>query len=284
MQQPNQENNGPVSAAPNPDTVNAGTDLTLDILINQIAFIRTLTGATSSDDLVHRVTAVLNDFGFSDFSLASQSYNPACGVLLTTLPEELLAAYRIRRLGQHDLVLDYLKAGNREPLYHSRMIRVIEHSPLRTYSFLQNLAIRDLYREFQFYDQYLIPVQTLRGVRNGEENLIFTVLGKGQRQEEFQQLTHKRRPILRLLADAVVHIYDSKFSHRHTRLARNPKPLLLLTTMAKHDLTLTQAARRLCISIDTANKHMAMAKKILGTHSQANAVYLALKQGLIDFN
>lgn len=284
MHQQNRGNNVPAGTAPNPKAMGADSDITLDILLNQIAFIRTLTGAETADDLVRRVTAVLKDFGFSDFSLVRQSYNPACGLLLTTLPQELLDAYSNRRLGQHDLALDYLKAGNREPLYHSQMIRVIEQSPLRTYSFLQNLAIRELYREFRFYDQYLIPVQTLRGTRDGEENLIFTVLTEGQRQEEFQRQTHKRRPILRLLADAVVHLYDNKFNRRHTRHPLNPKPLRLLTTMAKHDLTLTQAASRLCISIDTANKHMAMAKKVLGTRSQANAVYLALKQGLIDFS
>jgi DNA-binding CsgD family transcriptional regulator len=52
--------------------------------------------------------------------------------------------------------------------------------------------------------------------------------------------------------------------------------------MAKCDLSLAEAADNLCISLDTANKHMALAKQALGTGSQAPAVYLAIRKGLIQ--
>jgi DNA-binding CsgD family transcriptional regulator len=58
--------------------------------------------------------------------------------------------------------------------------------------------------------------------------------------------------------------------------------LRLLSTMAQHDVSLAQAAENLCISLDTANKHMALAKQAMGTSSQANAVYLAVRKGLIS--
>jgi len=54
--------------------------------------------------------------------------------------------------------------------------------------------------------------------------------------------------------------------------------------MAKNDLTLTQAADKLCLSTHTINKHMAMAKKELGARTQATAIYRAIQGGLIDFS
>jgi DNA-binding NarL/FixJ family response regulator len=51
--------------------------------------------------------------------------------------------------------------------------------------------------------------------------------------------------------------------------------------MAREGLMLKDAAIKLCISVDTANKHIAAAKQALGATTLANAVYLAMLHGLI---
>ena len=90
------------------------------------------------------------------------------------------------------------------------------------------------------------------------------------------------------LAEAIDQISATNFPDFFTVKRRavkdvvTPKPLRLLNTLAKQNITLKEAASKLCISQDTANKHIAAAKTALGANTQAAAVYLAIKAGLID--
>lgn len=60
-----------------------------------------------------------------------------------------------------------------------------------------------------------------------------------------------------------------------------PKSLKVLSTLAMHDVTLKQAADLLCISIDTANQHVALARRALGVRNTNHAIYVATQNGLI---
>lgn len=62
--------------------------------------------------------------------------------------------------------------------------------------------------------------------------------------------------------------------------AMKGKPITLLATLVQ-GYTLKQAADKLCISLDTANKHAAKAKEIFGARTVAQAVYIAQKNLLI---
>jgi len=104
----------------------------------------------------------------------------------------------------------------------------------------------------------------------------------GVDSDEFAERVKQYYPLLRVLADAVSLISETRFLPAKQDQQIKAKPLRLLNTMARHDLSLAQAAENLCISLDTANKHMALAKQALGTNSQANAVYLAVSKGLIS--
>ncbi len=257
-------------------------DLALDVLINQIEFVRILAGAADIADFNRRIVTVLESLGFSDYVVASKSISGAANIPFSSMPKELKEAYQAERFSRYDMVMDYMETGSLEPVYLSAIGEVVERASLITQTFKKNLEILALYKRFEVNDAYLLPVKTNR--HKGEDKTLFAVISKGTSREEFRQMVERCKPILRLLADAVNFIGETKFYPRKSRQPINPRPLRLLTTMAKQDLTLAQAADVLCISIDTANKHMALAKKALGTSSQANAVYLALKQGLIEFS
>jgi DNA-binding CsgD family transcriptional regulator len=116
------------------------------------------------------------------------------------------------------------------------------------------------------------------------ESLLFTLVAKGMTSKKFMAITQSRRAVLHLLGNTAIRVYQNKFKSHNPAPRINPKPIRLLTIMARSDLNLSQAAEKLCISIDTANKHMALAKEMLGSRSQANAVYRAIQKGLIDFD
>jgi DNA-binding CsgD family transcriptional regulator len=60
------------------------------------------------------------------------------------------------------------------------------------------------------------------------------------------------------------------------------RALQLLAVMAEDDLTLTEAADQLCISIHTANQHVAAARRAFGAATTTGAVYAAMQHGLIE--
>ncbi len=60
------------------------------------------------------------------------------------------------------------------------------------------------------------------------------------------------------------------------------RPRQLLQLLARHDLTLSQAAEQLHISVSTANQHVAAAKRALGVRTLTAAVVTAVRLGLVE--
>ncbi len=249
-------------------------------LIDQNEFAGQLEAANDIDDFNQRLLAMLDSLGFSDYAIVRRTRRRGLDIPFCSMPKELMATYQIKKYYQYDMVLDYIDAGNLDPIYLSMVSRVIERAPLLTETFKQNLQIMALYQRFDVNDMYLIPVKS--NSHNPDDRILFSVVSKGVDQEAFLQIVNRCKAVLQTLAETVNIIAEPRFYPSESGQIINPGPLRLLTVMAKKNLSLSQAAKRLRISIDTANKHMALAKKALGTNSQANAVYRAVKRGLIE--
>lgn len=101
---------------------------------------------------------------------------------------------------------------------------------------------------------------------------------------------------LRTLAELIGEIGPRKFpdaflggserddSQRGTETSArvSAKALRLLAAVAEEDLTLNEAADKMCISIHTANQHMALARRALGAATTPGAIYVAMQRGLIE--
>lgn len=258
--------------------------LTLDELINHIELVRELTASRSPRDLKKRLIKALKRLGFSDFVFMRYPLNQTSNFFLNSLPKELLALYQDQGLYEHDMALDYLKAGNTENLHFSKIQKAIESALFLTHTFKQNLKILALYKRFEFNDVFLIPIRVHKENRGNKESLLLAVMAKGSTQKEFMALTEKCGEALRLIGDTVLRIHQIKFTNHKPLVPTNPKPIQLLTAMAKFDLTISQAAEKLFISPHTANNHIASAKRMFGARTQSNLIYKALEQGVIDFS
>lgn len=277
--------------------------VTTQELTDHIGFVRQLVVSKTPADLRKRLHKIFNQFGFSDFSIIgfSNQYKPH--FFLTSLPEELLTSYEDQQLYRHDMALDYLKADNPTHFHHSDIQQIIEGSCFLTHTFDKNRQILDLYKKFEFNDAYLMPYKKIwaeiankeafrqekssenSGKKNSgsKDGMLFSLMAKGATQKEFLALTKSLSAVLHLLGDTAILVYKNNFSDHNPSPRIDTKPMQLLTTMAKSDLSLGQAAEKLCISLDSANKYMSLAKKMLGTKSQANATYRALQRGLIEY-
>ncbi|MEJ2417256.1 MAG: autoinducer binding domain-containing protein [Exilibacterium sp.] len=249
-----------------------------------IEFFRSIASSKNIADFNNRVAVVIRQLGFTDFSFSRISSTRVVKTLLTSMNQTLHKKYLEQGLHKYDMVLDYVAAGSMTPIFHSTIREAISKAPFVTCTLLRNQEILNLIRRFGYEDFYLIPMKD----SNGRGAALFTVASKGVKSANFQQRIESYKTILQLLADAIDYVgrarFPKVFSNRKQQRQETvitPMPLRLLILLAKDDLNLKQAAERLNISLDTANKHMAAAKSALGVKTQAAAVYQALQKGLI---
>ena len=252
----------------------------LGVMLSQVDYIRRLSSANTPEIFNKQIISMLSALGFTDYALVCKSSVNAIESPHSSLPRELFNEYEEGKFCRFDMVLDYIQCGSTNPILVSMIEHIIESSPMMTYSFEKNLQILALYRKYKINDAYVIPVQSQRG--SGYERAVFSVMAVDADRDQFFSMVERYSSLLRVLADAVSLISETKFLPVKPDDIIKAKPLRLLSTMARHDVSLAQAAENLCISLDTANKHMALAKQALGTSSQANAVYLAVSKGLIS--
>ena len=294
MQLDNRENIGLDEENQRFDIVGFDQGLRLEELNDHIVFVKQLVASKTPEDLSERLLNIFNNFGFSDFSFIGCTHNYKPHIFLTTLPEKLLADYQAQQFYRHDMTLDYLNADNPTHFHHSDIQQIIDSAGFLTQTFGQNRKILALYKKFGFNDAYLMPYKPSKEEIDGKEtkrkdtdnksNLLFSLMAKGATAEEFLALTESRGAVLHLLGDTAIRVYQSKFTSYNPAPRINSKSIRLLNIMAKSDLSLSQAADKLCVSTDTANKYMAAAKKMLGSRSQANTVYRAIQKGFIDLD
>lgn len=264
------------------DIVGFDQSLKLQELNDHIGFVKQLVASKTPDDLRKRLLNIFNQFGLTDFTFTGYcNHKPHCH--LTSLPEELLDCYQSQKLDKYDMALDYLRTDNPGHFYLSDIQQIIEDGRFLTHTFEKNLEIIALFNRFEFNNAYLMPYKVDKETGN-KETVLFFLMAKGVTAKKFITLTKSHSAALHLLGDTAIRVYQNKFTSHNPTPRINPKPLRLLTIMAKSDLSLGQAADKLCISTDTANKHMAMAKEMFGSRSQANAVYRAIQEGWIDFD
>ncbi len=255
-------------------------DRALAILKGQIDYIRKLNRAETVDDFHDEVMQILSGLGFSDYALIYKTGMSAIDVPCSSLPEQLFRAYQREDYGRFDMMLDYIDCGKDDSILLSTIMDIIKSSPVMTCTFRKNEGILALYNSFGVSNAYVIPLRSDK--KSSLDKAVLMVTAIGMDDAEFCHKVKRFGPSLKVIADAISFIKTRKFDHVRPEYEIKPKALRLLSTMVKYDFSLAEAADNLCISIDTANKHMAMAKQALGTGSQAYAVYLAIKKGLIQ--
>ncbi len=262
----------------------SGDDAAVTAAANQIEFYRDLTSSKDMSEFMTRILSVVNRLGFSDYSFARLALKEDVERPLTTLPEDMPKSYREEAFYEHDLLLEYIASGHTAPLFQSDIRASIDRESIDAETYRRNHDIFEFNWSFGYHDSYLIPMHS----HNATGPVLFSITSKDMDPADFQRRTNLCKPVLHLLGEAVDYIGTTKFPRfflgqtDRRDIVITPRPLLLLSVLAREDLTLKEASDKLGISIDTANKHVAAAKKALGVNTQAAAIYSAIKEGLIN--
>jgi len=242
---------------------------------------RYLNGARSLGELHRRIRHKVGGLGFSDFIFVRLGERGDIYASLASPDPALLETYLNEGLQRHDIVLQYGRENPR-PVFYSTLHEYLASAPYTTEAIEKNRSIKQLTERYGYADFYSIPLPG-----RDRDSALFTVTAKDVEHVALQRLVNASGPMLNILGRAIDHIGTRKFPEHFARClnkrgALNPRPLLLLTLIATENLTLAEAAARMGISLHTANKQMAAAKQALGATTQASAVYLAMKAGLIE--
>lgn len=250
-------------------------------LLNKLPFYQDLSRAKSIEDFKQRISTKLESLGFSDFAYARLDANGGTTGGLSTTREDMLRTYQSEAFYEYDLVMQHSRKKS-TPIFTSTIENYIADAPFHNELFDRNAEIIRMNKCYHFYDSYTIPFSTLDNNRAA-----FSVLAQGVERIKFQESIRTYSDELDSMAQIVDYIAISRFPEFFGQPLTSPaprippKPLILLNILAKNNLTLSDAAKSMSISIHTANKHAATFKRLTGANTLAAAVYIAVLEGLI---
>ncbi len=260
------------------------SELDLAESLHKIQFYQHLSSAEDLSGFLDQIREVVSKMGFSDFSIGHiVALSTGNSKHFIDTREAWLNIYLQRGYYRQDMLLQHC-AVSCKPVYASSLEHYLTSAPFHTEQIECNRELIKLNKSHGYNDCYHIPFKIYKGVGNA----VFSVMAKNVSQEAFRRLTLEAKPVLYLLAEAIDYIGSTKFPELFTakpsrrEMFGKSKPLQLLTTLASKNLTLKEASKVHFISLDTANKHVALAKSLLGVRTLPTAVYTAIKQGLIS--
>lgn len=236
-----------------------------------------LTTASTIEELKDKISVILDQMGFTTFSLASMTNSPR--FLLSTQPDDLTKCYQKENFINCDYTFRYCLSA---PILRSTIEDYMTNAPVETRDMARNRKLSNLYKCHGFYDYYLIPISS------GAACYLLSVTTQASDMDAFYQNITAHERELSLLANLILQLGLLKFKNLFQEdkplkeINIHSKPLKLLKTLAENDLTLDQTADKLCISLHTADKHSSVIRKALGAKTLVGAVYMALRHGIID--
>lgn len=257
---------------------------TYSVTLFEIRCHQELAKARDLPELMQKIRDFVVRLGFTDFSFGRMaSKNPSAAMVLMTTPPSITDHYRHDDVWQHDLVLQH-SALCEQPVFQSDIDNYVASAPFKTEAILSNRETRAMVRGHGFFEYYAVPIKST----NGNGNVLLAVTAKHMGVAQFRCLVEKNIPAFHILAKSIDYIGVKKFPEFFLDASENrtilitPKPLLLLSTMAKENLSLYDAAKKLGIGRSTANKHIAAAREAFNAKTNVSAVYRALQEGFID--
>lgn len=270
------------------DDEKADIDLKDASMLNNVSYLSYLSRAKTIESLRQRIQRVLKVLGLGEGEYCLGPIGATKDHLgeLTTIPKALRHDYIEGGYEEIDLVIGHAKSKT-TPVFLSELRKYIEGTPIHSEVFQRNLELCELLGGYGYKDYYHIPLNSYIG----EYNMLMSITIRDVEAETFRQIINANRQIIHLVVDNIAFVALTKFPHYFFRecalqkaIGITPKQLRLLTILATDNVGLQGAADKMCISLDTVNKHIAAAKMALGAKTQSTAIYRAIGLGLITVN
>lgn len=234
-----------------------------------------------------RVSAELYKLGISDWSYSRldipkyESIVKQVGNDFTVQNEE----YIREAFYECDFLLEHVFSSP-SPMFQSTIERYISSSPFETERIERNFNLFNMKRKYGYNNFLCLPYYS----ESYTSKVMLTVAAKSMSVDDFFHLALKHMDKLNIITKVIDKVGTRSFADaflgakmEYEKLVEN-KSILLLEAMAKEDLTLSQAASKVHLSLSTAEKRMTMVRNKLGTRTTSGAVRQAILRGYINPN
>jgi len=249
----------------------------------EVKYCQELSLARDINQFYMHIGITLRYMGFSEYSFSRLSAKSEIPVPLFTMPLEMNNIYFADAHFECDPVIQYVLA-NDKPIFLSDIKNSIESLAYDTEITKRNKEMFALLKAYGYNDFYFIPVKA----SNDNGTVMLAVATKSHDLLMFRNLVKKMKSQLTALVKAIDFVGTKKFPAfflselEGNHYLINPERLELLQIMVRDDLKLIDAAKRLNVSRDIANRWIKSIKRRLQVDTTARAIYLAVKAGLID--
>lgn len=222
---------------------------------------------------------LVNRLGFSDIDIMQVSTKePYIHFVASSLPKDIFETYQQEELYRDDIVPDVLMRSIGF-IYRSNIYEYIFNAPFSSIRFDRNRVIDELWESYGYSNCYCMPLTP----QEVDTRLVVSVLEKDTTQSEFRHRVNRQRLRLKelyLIMDELTPQckFLTPIKNESTILQDGDAELIKSFCILG---TAQQVADHLNLEITTVNNKMTRIKKALGASSIANAVYNAIKEGLI---
>ncbi|MEJ2420030.1 MAG: autoinducer binding domain-containing protein, partial [Exilibacterium sp.] len=219
-------------------------------------FLAQLSDCSTVKQFKHKVHTMVSQLGLSDFSFTV--VNDQSTKCLTTLPDRVRQHYLKNHLAECDLLMEHAQIDG-TPLLQSAIEDYIAQCPFSSERFERNRKYFELLAGLGYHDGYCVPYTSA----NPTLKALFTTFSRGSDRVDFREKIQHYEVVIPFLAEAIAYfgfnLFSDYFLNKNAppEPSLTPKPLKLLSILAKDGLSLKESAHKLCISVDTANKHVA---------------------------
>lgn len=254
----------------------------IDINMDAGNVVQELSDCSSITRFEEVVGAILARLGFTHF--AFQVLDSFGARTLTNFPEKIKEFYLVGDFSGKNIFVEHARMSNK-PIFISNVKGHLADAPYSSDKIEKNMEYIKLLQDNGFEEGYFFPVGF-----GSQNKALLSIFSEHNSREQFLQIVNRCVGLLHMMAGMIAHFGNTAFfeyflEERNVKdLKITPKPLRVLQAVATEGLLLREAAAKLNISLDTANKHIAAVKQSLGAATLAQATYKATRHGLLKID
>lgn len=234
------------------------------------------------DQFYSHIGLLLRYMGLSEYSFSRVSLTQDIITPLFIMPLAMYDIYFSKEYYKVDPITQYILA-NDKPIFLSEIQHCLSFTPYETAESKIYKEIFALLKSYDYTEFFYIPF----GHMVEKSKFTLAIATKSPDLSEFHTIIEKVKPQLIALTRSIQHVEETRYpglmppTDKMKKINLNPDHLELLQIMVRDDLTLVNAAERLNISRDIANRRIKSIKHNLCVNTIAKVIWRVVKAGLI---
>lgn len=200
-----------------------------------------------------------------------------------TITNKLTDMYMQEAFYEYDLIHRHVQKS-RAPVFRSAVDVFLANTPIESDDFQRNKDLSKMYDCFGYMDHCTIPLYA----NDGNNHAVFVLINRTNNSDEFKRNISFNLEKLYALIESFEDVGIRKFSNYFLGPKKTYEELAfgesikLLEEMSRNDLKVYQAAERLNMSRDVADKHLARLRAKLDATTNLAVLSKAISIGIIS--